>query len=82
MEKADSDKDGEISFEQFRQYADSHVLKYYKLFYNLDSDHDYKLNYLQTKQSLHEIYPNLKIGSVYDQIFRVMDQDGSGLINF
>lgn len=82
MDKADTEKNGLISFKEFRAYTEHQIIKYYKLFYNLDSDNDYKLNYLQTKQSLHEIYPDLKIGSVFDQIFRTMDQDGSGFINF
>lgn len=41
------------------------------------------LSYSQTKQSINEIYPGISINSsVYEQIFKTMDQDRSGFINF
>lgn len=57
-------------------------MKFYKIFYNLDSDNDERLNYKQTKQSLHEIYPDINIDRVFDSIFKTMDQDKTGLITF
>lgn len=57
-------------------------MKFYKIFYNLDSDNDQRLNYKQTKQSLHEIYPDINIDRVFKSIFKTMDQDKTGLITF
>jgi len=82
MTHADLTKDGEICYNDFEQYTEQHVLKYYKIFYNLDSDNDMKLNFKQTRQSLHEIYPNLEFDQYFFQIFDMMDKDRTGLITF
>src|SRR5690606_28668244 len=50
---------------------------------NLDSDEDGCLNYKQTRQTLHEIYPHMDLtDDVYQNLFKAMDQDKSGLISF
>ncbi len=82
MSHADTTKDGEICLKDFKDYTEKQVLKYYKIFYNLDSDNDFKLNFKQTKQSLHEIYPNLEFDDFFIQIYDMMDKDRSGLISF
>lgn len=83
MMKADTDCDGGLSMTEFENYFEERVLKQYKLFYNLDSDGDKRLNYNQVRQALHELYPSLKIDSdTYKRLYKTIDQDQSGLINF
>jgi solute carrier family 25 phosphate transporter 23/24/25/41 len=80
---ADKGNDGKISFEEFEAYTEEHVLKYYKIFYNLDSDNDMRLSYKQARQSLHEVYPKLEMSDeIYKKLFLAMDEDKSGLISF
>lgn len=82
MSHADTTQDGEICLKDFKDYTETQVLKYYKIFYNLDSDNDLRLNFKQTKQSLHEIYPNLEFDNYFYEIYDMMDKDRSGLITF
>jgi solute carrier family 25 phosphate transporter 23/24/25/41 len=83
MDKVDSSKDGIITYEEFEQYSEKQIVKSYRIFMNLDSDGDGKLDYRQTKQSLHEIYPSLELSDdIYKNLFFTMDQDKSGFISF
>lgn len=83
MLKADILKDNKISYSEFEKYCENQIMKFYKVFYNLDSDEDGKLNYKQARQTLHEIYPNMDLtDDVYKNLFITMDQDQSGLISF
>jgi solute carrier family 25 phosphate transporter 23/24/25/41 len=83
LSAADSGHDGKISLEEFENYTEEQVIKYYKIFYNLDSDNDMQLNYKQARQSLHEIYPKLVLSDeIYKRLFLAMDEDKTGLINF
>jgi solute carrier family 25 phosphate transporter 23/24/25/41 len=83
MSKADILKDNFICYSEFEKYSENQIMKYYKVFYNLDSDEDGKLDYKQAKQTFHEIYPNMDLtDDVYKKLFYTMDQDKSGLISF
>jgi len=82
MIHADHSANGEIDFEEFEAYTEQQIIKYYKIFYNLDSDHDMNLNFKQAKQSLHEVFPHLEIDDIFPQLFNTMDKDKSGLISF
>jgi solute carrier family 25 phosphate transporter 23/24/25/41 len=83
MEKVDYSKDGLITYEEFEEYSEKQIVKSYKIFMNLDSDGDGKLDYRQAKQSLHEVYPSLELSDdIYKNLFFTMDQDKSGFISF
>lgn len=83
MQKVDVNKDGNINLHDFEQYCEKEILKYYKIFLNLDSDNDNKLDYRQAKHSLHEVFPNLELSDdIYRNLFNTMDQDKSGFITF
>ena len=70
MLKADILKDNKISYSEFEKYCENQIMKFYKVFYNLDSDEDGKLNYKQARQTLHEIYPNMDLtDDVYKNLF-------------
>ena len=83
MEKVDAKKDGLITYEEFEEYSEKHIVKSYKIFDNLDSDKDGKLDYRQAKQSIHEIYPSLELSDeTFKTVFKAMDQDRTGFISF
>lgn len=83
MLKVDTGKDGMISYSEFEEYTEKQIVKFYKIFHNLDSDNDSKLDYRQAKQSLHEVFPGLHLSDdIYKNLFETMDLDRTGFISF
>lgn len=83
MLKVDTGKDGMISLSEFEEYTEKQIVKFYKIFDNLDSDNDSKLDYRQAKQSLHEVFPGLQLSDdIYKNLFETMDLDKTGFISF
>jgi solute carrier family 25 phosphate transporter 23/24/25/41 len=83
MLKVDTGKDGIISFAEFEQYTEKQIVKFHKIFDNLDSDNDSKLDQRQAKQSLYEVFPGLELSDdIYKNLFETMDLDKSGFITF
>ena len=83
MLKVDSGRDGIISLAEFEEYTEKQIVKFYKIFHNLDSDDDNKLDYRQAKQSLYEVFPGLQLSDdIYKNLFETMDLDKTGFISF
>ena len=83
MDNVDITNDGLITLAEFEKFFEDKIIKNYKIFFNLDSDNDKRLNISQVRQTIHEIYPHLFISSqIYEHLFERIDQDKTGLINF
>jgi len=83
MLKVDTGKDGKICISDFEQYTEKQIVKYYKIFHNLDSDKDNKLDFRQAKHSLYEVFPDLQLSDdIFSNVFETMDLDKTGFISF
>ena len=83
MDNVDLANDGLITLAEFEKFFEDKIIKNYKIFFNLDSDNDKRLNISQVRQTIHEIYPHLFIPTqIYEHLFERIDQDKTGLVNF